>query len=115
MSTASTSSLELYDVEEEESFTLSIENGELYLNKHDADYNVLGAVRQLKHTSYGCRYDLLFTFTNCAASLPFVVHVDKFCELTKWLGSGKSELIFNMNLIKGEPLIAARAAMKTAS
>lgn len=115
MSATSTPSLELYDVEEEEKFTLSIENGVLHLNKHDPDYTILGAVRQLRHTSYGCRTELVLTFTDCAASLPFVVHVDKFCELTKWLGSGNSEVIFNMNLIKGEPLIAARAAKKTAS
>ena len=112
---SATSSLELYDVEEEEKFTLSIENGVLYLNKHDPDYTILGAVRQLRHTSYGCRTELVLTFTDCAASLPFVVHVDKFCELTKWLGSDKSEVMFNMNLIKGEPSFVAREAKKTAS
>jgi len=115
MSAPSMSSLELYDVEDEESFTLSIENGELYLNKNDTDYDMLGAVSQLKHTSYGCRYDLLFTFTNCAASMPFVVHVDKFCELTKWLCSDGSGVVFKMNLIKGEPAFVARGATKTAS
>jgi len=115
MSETSTNTIQLYDVEEEENLTLNIENGKLFLNKQDPDYSILGSVRQLRHTSYGCRTELVLTFTECAASLPFVVHCDKFSELKNWLASDQSGVIFNMNVIKGEPMIAARAATTTAS
>lgn len=103
MSTTRTSAIKLNDLEEEEPFTLSIENGQLYLNQHDTDYLLLGAIKQLKHTSHADRVGLTLTFANCAASLPFAVHADEFASLKKWLSSDQSELFFNMNLIKGEP------------